>query len=254
MVISLFEEKNCAHRHVGCKEDVDSELFELFLSARSSYIKEVVENRMKRERFVEMFVHSHYHIDCDIALCLNSHKMNLGIIKGLFSDERIVVAIVQKDVFTRQDFGDLLHLFFTEDNVTEPVSKKHLSFGCDFSLKQLDILSDISCKRNIFQVSDGCDMHALLHSLFECKQNIGIKVRNIRNVVILFDALLDCRLINHNWQSVIEKGRLLKSVKTGKYLKVSSLSSSLSKAKRGDHATATQYSIRQSVLEMLKTD
>lgn len=254
MVISLFEEKNCAHRNVECKEDVGSELYGLFLSARSSYLKEVVEHHMKPECFIEMFVQSHYHIDCDIALCLNSHKMNLSIIKGIFSDERMVVAIAQKEEFTRLDFEELLHSYLTEDNTTRPESKRHLDFGCDFSLKQLDILSGIVCRYDLFQVSDSCDIHALLRSLFECKQGIGIEVSNIRNVVILFDALLDCRLINYNWQSVIEKGRLLKNVRTNKYLTVSSLSSSLSKAKRGGNATATQYSIRQAVLEMLKTD
>lgn len=253
MVISLFEEMNCTHRHVECKEDVDRELFELFLSAKDLYLKEVVGNKMRPERFIEMFVHSHYYIDCSLARCRNSHQMNLGIIKHLFTDEHSVAVILQKIDYTKHDFNDLLQMCLTMSESYKTRKTDRLSFGCDLTERQLEVLEGIVRKFDIFQIPSDESLTDILRSLFDCKVNVGIKVNSIRNAVVMFDAMLECRLINHNWQSVIENGRMLVNIKTGKYLTVSSLSSSLCKAKR-DNMTATQYNIRHAVSELLKLD
>ena len=68
----------------------------------------------------------------------------------------------------------------------------------------------------------------------------------------MFDALLECNLINRDWQSVLEKGGFLLSRKTGKPISSSALSSALYKVKL--HSMAVYQSIRKDVLEMKVSD
>ena len=95
---------------------------------------------------------------------------------------------------------------------------------------------------HLFCVSTLCieDMEAL----FSCRENFSIRVNNVRHVAVMFDALLENRLIEPYWQSVLDKGRFLVS-KDGRSYVSSSLSTALSIARI--KKTAAANGIRKAI-------
>ena len=71
-----------------------------------------------------------------------------------------------------------------------------------------------------------------INALLDCKSGYSIKVGNIRNVAILFDALLDNGMIKWNWKAAMAKGRHILSKNTGKAISATTLSSALSEIKK----------------------
>ena len=72
-----------------------------------------------------------------------------------------------------------------------------------------------------------------------------IRVNNVRHVAVMFDALLENRLIEPYWQSVLDKGRFLVSKDGKSYVSASSLSTALSIARI--KKTAVANGIRKAI-------
>lgn len=123
-------------------------------------------------------------------------------------------------------------------------TKEHpLSFGCNFTPKQMIGITACANTYHLFCVSEVCteDMEAL----FSCKEGFYIRVNNLRHVAILFNALLENSFIQSRWQSVLDKGRFLQSKDGTRFISASNLSSALSAIKNNMGAAA--YSIKRAI-------
>ena len=121
-----------------------------------------------------------------------------------------------------------------------------LSFGCNFTHKQMIGITACANTYHLFCVSPLCieDMEAL----FACKEGFSIRVNNIRHVAILFDTLLEHSFIHARWQAILDRGRFLQT-KDGKgFVSASSLSSALSAMR--NNMTSAAYNIRQAISEL----
>ena len=243
---------NSAHKHVKSDEDAYNELFELFLSARNLYVREVIENHMRMDRFADIFYHSHYYIDCELAGCRNVHLTNLEIVRNVFTESpHLIEEILLRKDFSKNDLSELMALYLTSpEQHTE--DKSELSFGCNLSNEQFSLLTKIVEKYGVFYSMCDKSVDSEIRPLFDCKIGLQVQVTNVRKVAVLFDALLECNLINRDWQSVLENGGFLLSRKTGKPISSSALSSALYKVKL--RPMAMYQSIRKDVLKMKVSD
>jgi len=124
-----------------------------------------------------------------------------------------------------------------------PAGVQPLSFGCNFTHKQMIGITACANTYHLFCVSllRIEDMEAL----FSCKEGFCIRVNNIRHVAILFDTLLEHSFIQTQWQAVLGSGRFLQT-KDGKgFVSASSLSSALSAMR--NNMTSVAYGIRQTI-------
>lgn len=257
MGFSLFEESKRVHKHVECTEDFYRELYELFEIARSWYLR-AEKNHMKTEYFIELFERSHNYIDCDSARCKNSRQMVLGIIGTLFRDKKCVAIIKEKEDFTHQEIIELyLHHVGTGMQVVYNKKSFTLTLGCQLSDRQMDLLVELVQSHNIFDLASESDVRSMLCGLLNCNVGVSVRVKNVRNVAILFDAMAQYHLINNNWQYVMGEGRFLNRIQkdgTEKHITSSCLSSSLSRVRRNSTLTASQYAICKSVEQILRAE
>lgn len=238
--------------HFVTEQDVAEEFFTLLSEAREFYIQDVIGDGKRYERYVDDFVNVHRYIDCDNTVCRNCHEMNIHIVRGLLTD----FAHLIRQLFTAMDFSfeECMKLKRVYDTFvpSPPVvhrdygqaTKEHpLSFGCNFTPKQMIGITACANTYHLFCVSKVCteDMEAL----FSCKEGFHIRVNNIRHVAILFDALLENSLIQPYWQSVLDKGRFLLSKDGKRFISASSLSSALSVIRSNMGAAA--YSIKKAI-------
>ena len=233
-----------------CTEDFYRELYELFEIARSWYLQ-AEKNHMKTEYFIELFERSHQYIDCDCARCKNSRQMAIGIIGTLFRDSKCVSIIKKKEDYSKQE---LIELFLQHVGTGLPILTRKkssiLTLGCQLSDRQMDLLVELVQSHDIFDFADNSDVRSELCRLFKCDLDASIRVKNVRNVAVLFDAMAQYHLINNNWQYVMGEGRFLTSIKkdgTEKFITSSCLSSSLSRIRRNVSMTASQYAICKSI-------
>ncbi len=56
-------------------------------------------------------------------------------------------------------------------------------------------------------------MYLSYNTYYKCDLDASIRVKNVRNVAVLFDAMAQYHLINNNWQYVMGEGRFLTSIK-----------------------------------------
>lgn len=199
-----------------CTEDFYRELYELFEIARSWYLQ-AEKNHMKTEYFIELFERSHQYIDCDCARCKNSRQMAIGIIGTLFRDSKCVSIIKKKEDYSKQE---LIELFLQHVGTGLPILTRKkssiLTFGCQLSDRQMDLLVELVQSHDIFDFADNSDVRSELCRLFKCDLDASIRVKNVRNVAVLFDAMAQYHLINNNWQYVMGEGRFLTSIKKGR--------------------------------------
>ncbi len=176
--------------------------------------------------------------------------MNIHIVKGLLTD----CAHLIQPLFTASNFSfeGCMELKRTYDTFVPPhpvsyrdngplVEVHPLSFGCDFTRKQMTGITACADAYHLFCVSTLRieDMEAL----FACKEGFCIRVNNIRHVAILFDTLLEHSFIQAQWQSVLDKGHFLQT-KNGKgFVTAASLSSALSAMR--NNMTSAAYGIRR---------
>ena len=177
--------------------------------------------------------------------------MNIHIVKGLLTDcAGLVKKIFTADTFT---FEDCMRLrwrnnFYESSSpgspgADNPTRVPPLSFGCSFSREQMKGIVACATAFHLFCVSTLRveDMEAL----FSCREDFSIRVNNVRHVAVMFDALLENRLIEPYWQSVLDKGRFLVSKDGRSYVSASSLSTALSIARI--KKTAAANGIRKAI-------
>ncbi len=236
--------------HFATEQDVAEELFALLSEARVIYLQDVIADGKRYNRYVNDFVNSHRYINCNDAVCRNCHEMNIHIVKGLLHD----CAGLVKKFFTADTFSfeDCMRLKWKYDfyesspgspGADNPAHTPPLSFGCNFSREQMKGIAACATAFHLFCVSTLCieDMEAL----FSCREDFSIRVNNVRHVAVMFDALLENRLIEPYWQSVLDKGRFLVSKDGKSYVSASSLSTALSIARI--KKTAVANGIRKAI-------
>ena len=187
---------------------------------------------MKQDRFIDLFCDSHHSIGCKQPCCNNAHRMNMGIVRNLYTQEKEMIdRYLYKDSFTKEDFHELIHHHLTTSTGSQSQRATSMSFGGKFTGQQLDCLAQIAKDNNLFKLSNDTEARAVMGDLLHCKTGFTVEVRNLRNVAVFFDELLTNNLVCYNWQSVIEKGRFLISPKNNKRVAASDLSSALYKAR-----------------------
>ena len=248
-VFSFFEGKQHL-THFATEQDVADEFIALLSEARDFYLQDVIVNGKRYSRYVDDFINSHRYINCDNAVCKNCHEMNIHIVKGLLTDcAGLVKKFFTADTFT---FEDCMRLKWKYDfyesspgnpGADNPTRIPTLSFGCNFSREQMKGIVACATAFHLFCVSTLCieDMEAL----FSCREDFSIRVNNVRHVAVMFDALLENRLIEPYWQSVLDKGRFLVSKDGRSYVSASSLSTALSIARI--KKTAVANGIRKAI-------
>lgn len=177
--------------------------------------------------------------------------MNIHIVKGLLHDRAgLVRKFFTADTFSFEDCMRLKWRYnFYESSspgspgANNPTHIPPLSFGCNFSREQMKGIVACATAFHLFCVSTLRieDMEAL----FSCREDFSIRVNNVRHVAVMFDALLENRLIEPYWQSVLDKGRFLVSKDGRSYVSASSLSTALSIARI--KKTAAANGIRKAI-------
>lgn len=203
-------------------------------------------------RYVDDFINSHRYISCDNAICRNYHEMNLHIVRTLLTE----FAVHARNLFTAENFTfencmELKKMYDTSgpDSIAiiqgtrGPLDAPPLSFGCNFSEKQMTGIVACANTYHLFCVTEVRmeDMEAL----FACKEGFRIRVNNIRHVAVLFDALLEGSYIQAHWQFVLGRGGFLLSKDGKRTVSASSLSSALSAVR--NNMTSVAHSIRKAV-------
>lgn len=239
-------------RHFSTEQDVAEELFALLSKARELYQQDVVKNAKRYIRYVDDFINCHRYIDCNAAVCRNYHEMNIQIIKGLLHDcAELIEKLFTADTFSFEECMELKRKYDTSDSppiageypTGETALVSSLSFGCNFSHEQMAGIVACATTYRLFSVSTL--RFEDIEALFSCKEGSCIRVNNIRNVAILFDALLENTLIQPRWQSVLDKGKFLQSKDGKRYISASNLSSALSAVR--NNMTSVAYSIRKAI-------
>ena len=140
-------------------------------------------------RYVDDFINSHRYINCDNAVCRNCHEMNIHIVKGLLTECTHPI----QPLFTASDFSfkECMELRKQYD-MSEPLPTQvvhrtdkvtnapPLSFGCNFTQKQMAGIVSCANTYNLFCVS----MLRIedMEALFSCKEGFHIRVNNLRHV------------------------------------------------------------------------
>lgn len=240
---------NCTHKHVRCDKDIDDELFALLSSMRKLHAEKVTNGNMRPERFFELFCDSHHFIGCDNSSCMNAHRMNMGIVRNLYTQEKeLLDEYLQKEQFDKEDFLELLHRYLTAQTECQPDAVSPITLGGRFTERQTACLAGIAHRYRLFLLPEGMDDSTAMTALLQCKPGFSVKVRNIRNIAVLLDELLAYNLVVHNWQSIMERGRFLLSPKSDKPVTASVLSSALNNTRYSP--TPIQSGIRKAVREM----
>lgn len=241
----------CTHKHVLCDEDVTEELFGLLSSMIKQYAEKVLDNNMRPERFFEMFCGCHHFIDCTRPCCMNAHRVNMGIVRNLCTQEKkLLDKYLYKESFAEKDLSELLHRYLTAPPKHKSEPHTPITLGGKLTEEQIACLTKIAQTYQLFVLPEETDVKIAVTSLLQCKQGFAVRVRNIRNAAVFFDELLEHNLISYDWQSIIEKGNFLLSPKSGEPIISSTLSSALNRTKTSQ--TATQAGIRKAIGEMQK--
>lgn len=244
-------------QHFTTAEDVANELCVLLQEAQKVYLHEVLECGKQYWRYVDDFVNCHRYIECNDAVCRNCHEMNIHIVKILLTEYSEVV----KRSFTRDSLSfekcmELKQMY--DSSVPQKTTEVHslstlmhtppLSLGCNITAEQMAGITACADTYHLFciPVLTVKDMQNLLY----CEKGFCIQVNNIRLLAILFDALLENRFIQLNWQSILSKGHFLRSKDGKRFISASSLSSALSAAK--NNMTSAAYNIRETIERLRK--
>lgn len=240
---------NCTHRHVRCDKDIEDELFGLLSSMRKLHAEKVINGNMRPDFFIGLFCDSHHFIGCDNPSCMNAHRMNMGIVRNLYTQEKkLLDEFLQKEQFDKEDFLELLHRYLATRKECQPEAASPMTLGGRLTERQMACLAGIARRYRLLLLPGGMDDKTAMTALLQCKPGFSVKVRNIRNTAVLFDELLTYNLIVHNWQSTIEKGHFLLSPKSDKPVTASVLSSALNNTRYSP--TPIQSGIRKAVREM----
>ena len=250
MVISLFEEIKFAHKHVTCEDDIREELLGLLKEAGTAYYEKVVKGGMKPMIFAELFCESHRHIDCNETRCMNAHAMNVSIVRSLLTVGRALFRkFAGRTPLTEKECLEMInrHLFISRPmNAKEEESP---TLSSKLSASQEENLAGIVHSYGLFELPEGMDERTAVTKLLHCEEGFAVKVRNLRNVAVMFDELLAMKLICYKWQHRLVEGKHLISSQSEECVTTSSLSSALSESKKSP--TLQQERIRSDVKNKL---
>lgn len=168
---------------------------------------------------------------------------------NLYTQEKeLLDEFLQKEQFGKEDFSELLHRYLATRKECQPETASPMTLGGRFTERQMASLAGIAHRYRLFLLPDGMDESTAMTALLQCKPGFSVKVRNIRNMAVLFDELLAYNLIVHNWQSTMERGRFLLSPKSNRPVTASVLSFALNNTRYSP--TAIQSGIRKAVRKM----
>ena len=185
--------------------------------------------------------------------------MNIHIVKGLLTCcAHLIQPLFTAESFSFEECMELKRMYDTsespsktaEHRADEPISDPPLSFGCNFTSKQM--VGIVSCANTYHLFCVSMLRIEDMEALFSCKEGFYIRVNNLRHVVILFDALLENSFIQSRWQSVLDKGRFLQSKDGSRFITASNLSSALSAVR--NNKTAVTYSIRRAIGQLKESE
>lgn len=250
MALSLFGESLHLH-HFATEQDVAEEFFILLSEARELYLQDVIVDGKRYDRYLDDFINRHRYIDCNHAVCRNCHEMNIHIVKGLLTEcANLVKSLFIADLFSFEECMEIKRMYDISESLSitgkccidEPISNPPLSFGCNFTREQMAGIVSCANTYHLFNIPVCVeDMEAL----FACKEGFCLRVNTVRYVAILFDALLENTFIQSHWQSVLNRGRFLRSKDNARFVSASSLSSALSAAR--NNMTSVAYGIRKAI-------
>ena len=250
MALSLFGESLHLH-HFATEQDVAEEFFILLSEARELYLQDVIVDGKRYDRYLDDFINRHRYIDCNHAVCRNCHEMNIHIVKGLLTEcANLVKSLFIADLFSFEECMEIKRMYDISESLSitgkccidEPISNPPLSFGCNFTREQMAGIVSCANTYHLFNIPVCVeDMEAL----FACKVGFCLRVNTVRYVAILFDALLENTFIQSHWQSVLNRGRFLRSKDDTRFVSASSLSSALSAAR--NNMTSVAYGIRKAI-------
>lgn len=250
MALSLFGESLHLH-HFATEQDVAEEFFILLSEARELYLQDVIVDGKRYDRYLDDFINRHRYIDCNHAVCRNCHEMNIHIVKGLLTEcANLVKSLFIADLFSFEECMEIKRMYDISESLSitgkccidEPISNPPLSFGCNFTREQMAGIVSCANTYHLFNIPVCVeDMEAL----FACKEGFCLRVNTVRYVAILFDALLENTFIQSHWQSVLNRGRFLRSKDDTRFVSASSLSSALSAAR--NNMTSVAYGIRKAI-------
>ena len=115
----------------------------------------------------------------------------------------------EKEDYSKQE---LIELFLQHVGQLLPEKTSSL-WDANCQTGQMDLLVELVQSHDIFDFADNSDVRSELCRLFKCDLDASIRVKNVRNVAVLFDAVAQYHLINNNWQYVMGEGRFLTSIK-----------------------------------------
>ncbi|RGN45205.1 hypothetical protein DWW69_14970 [Bacteroides sp. AF16-49] len=223
----------------------------LLSEARELYLQDVIVDGKRYDRYLDDFINRHRYIDCNHAVCRNCHEMNIHIVKGLLTEcANLVKSLFIADSFSFEECMEIKRMYDISESLSitgkccidEPISNHPLSFGCNFTREQMAGIVSCANTYHLFCIPVRIeDMEAL----FACKEGFYLRVNTVRYVAILFDALLENTFIQSHWQSVLNRGRFLRSKDDTRFVSASSLSSALSAAR--NNMTSVAYGIRKAI-------
>ena len=228
MALSLFGESLHLH-HFATEQDVAEEFFILLSEARELYLQDVIVDGKRYDRYLDDFINRHRYIDCNHAVCRNCHEMNIHIVKGLLTEcANLVKSLFIADSFSFEECMEIKRMYDISESLSitgkccidEPISNHPLSFGCNFTREQMAGIVSCANTYHLFCIPVRIeDMEAL----FACKEGFYLRVNTVRYVAILFDALLENTFNQSHWQSVLNRGRFLRSKDDTRFVSASRL-------------------------------
>ena len=227
------------HEHFISEKYAQTEFWILLLSAREMFWRnERTSSKKSHKRLVEEFADSHKHVNCDSHRCRNVHGRNYNAVKRLLVERPdLAQQLFHCRTFTLGDSIKMKNVFDTTDapppNNTHVMDvsevKRPLSFGCHLTYEQMARIADCANTSHLFCVQKVSVED--IQSLLKCEQGFQIAVGNIRNVAMMFDTMVEQKLIDWNWKAAMTSGKHLLS-KMGKPISASSLSSALSEVRK----------------------
>ena len=227
------------------------ELFALLNEAKAVYLHDVVTCGKQYRRYVEDFVNSHRYIDCDKVVCRNCHEMNIHIVKGLLTEcFHLIQPLFSSTDLSFEECMELKRKYDTSElelmsSDRNPAKFSSLSFDCSLSREQLAGIASCANTYHLFCSPVTIDD---MESLFTCKSGFCLRVNSVRRVAVLFDALLENSFIQPYWQSVLERGRFLRSKDGSHFISATSISTTLSLVR--NKMTSAAYNIRKFVNQL----
>ena len=206
------------------------------------YSEEVITHRKSYHRFARDFSNStRYHDNTD-AWSKNEHRKNHCIVTELLlNQEKIVRKFFDRESTDDQKFIDLLNEFYICDLPHPPIqgniAAETLCRESTDSNPQIDIIIDkeaislivrLANEVNLFK--DVLNVDAITHD-FETNDIKPLTSQNNARLVLVLDRLAVNNIIPYNWQSLIERKRLLVSSTGKKFLNKHDLASTLNRVK-----------------------